>query len=191
MLRHGGGAEWGPMCHYPRTLKDWLRVLAVTKWRENSGAELVEAAVVIPVLLMLLLGIFTFGRAWNTYQTITRAAREGARELVLPSCASCSTPNTTYSASYVESNFVNSVLLSDGLDPTQVFNYKTLYVYLDPSKTSTANEDNCGVQISFEYPYTFSLPFTSVNLSTVDLSTSVQMRMENQPATCDAGMSVP
>jgi Flp pilus assembly protein TadG len=34
---------------------------------------------VLPLLLVMLIGIFEFGRAWNIYQTITDAAREGAR----------------------------------------------------------------------------------------------------------------
>ncbi|MGH3628362.1 MAG: TadE family protein, partial [Sciscionella sp.] len=45
----------------------------------DSGAELLEFAFVIPLLLMLLVGIFWIGRAYNIYENITRAAREGAR----------------------------------------------------------------------------------------------------------------
>src|SRR5690348_3478710 len=57
--------------------------------REENGAELTEAALVLPILLTLLLGIFWMGRAYMVYETITRAAREGARYEVLPSCSSC------------------------------------------------------------------------------------------------------
>src|SRR5438094_10464750 len=55
----------------------------------EKGAELVESAFVLPILLMLLLGIIWMGRGYMIYETITRAAREGARYEVLPSCASC------------------------------------------------------------------------------------------------------
>ena len=41
----------------------------------QTGAELVEMAFVLPILLMLLLGIFYFARAYNIYETMTRAAR--------------------------------------------------------------------------------------------------------------------
>ena len=47
--------------------------------RDGRGQALVELALILPILLMLLLGIFEFGRAWNTKQVITDAAREGAR----------------------------------------------------------------------------------------------------------------
>jgi len=43
----------------------------------------VEFAIVVPVLLLILLGIIEFGRAYNTQVSIQAAAREGARELAL------------------------------------------------------------------------------------------------------------
>ncbi len=44
-----------------------------------------EVAIALPILLALLVGIFEFARAYNVQQVITNAAREGAREGVLPS----------------------------------------------------------------------------------------------------------
>ena len=54
-----------------------------TRTRDEGGQALVELALILPILLMLLLGIFEFGRAWNTKQLITDAAREGARLAVV------------------------------------------------------------------------------------------------------------
>ena len=51
--------------------------------RTNSGQALVEFAVVVPILILLILGLVDFARAWNTYQVITDAAREGARTAVI------------------------------------------------------------------------------------------------------------
>lgn len=51
--------------------------------RDDRGAAMVEFAIVLPILLMLLLGIIEFGRAYNTQVSIQAAAREGARELAL------------------------------------------------------------------------------------------------------------
>jgi Flp pilus assembly protein TadG len=51
--------------------------------RDGRGQALVELALILPILLMLLLGIFEFGRAWNTKQVLTDAAREGARLAVV------------------------------------------------------------------------------------------------------------
>jgi len=45
----------------------------------ERGANLVEAALVVPMLLILLLGVTDLGRAYHTYITIINAVREGAR----------------------------------------------------------------------------------------------------------------
>lgn len=185
-----GRVKRGPMCHRPSTRIKRFCVRLVTKLKEDSGAELFEAALVLPILLMLLLGIVTFGRAYNTYQTITRAAREGAKAAVLTPCADstyCSGA-TNYTAANIWDNFVSPVLQSDNLDTTQVTGKSLIYVQLDPNGTPA---HVCGVQLQFSYPYTFSLPFTSLNLSTINLKTTVQMRLENQPTTCSVGSNYP
>jgi len=51
--------------------------------REDSGQALVEFALVVPIFLFLLLGIVEFARAWNIYEVLTDAAREGARNAVV------------------------------------------------------------------------------------------------------------
>lgn len=45
----------------------------------RRGQSLVEFALVVPLLLLMLVGIIEFGRAWNISQTVTFAARQGAR----------------------------------------------------------------------------------------------------------------
>ncbi len=45
----------------------------------SGGQALVEFALVFPVLVFVLLGIFDVGRAVYAYNTIANAAREGAR----------------------------------------------------------------------------------------------------------------
>jgi Flp pilus assembly protein TadG len=53
-------------------------------WRSEKGTALIEAAVTIPLLVFVCVGIFEFGRAYQTWQVVTNAAREGARLAVLP-----------------------------------------------------------------------------------------------------------
>ena len=48
--------------------------------QKEKGQALVEFAVILPVLLMVLWGIFQFGIAFNDYIQVTSAAREGARK---------------------------------------------------------------------------------------------------------------
>lgn len=47
--------------------------------KNENGANAVEFAIILPILVVLIFGIFQFGLAYNNYITITHAAREGAR----------------------------------------------------------------------------------------------------------------
>lgn len=59
----------------------------------RKGQALVETAVVLPILLLLSLGVFEFGRAFHAHTAVVRAAREGARVGMNPSA-----PNLTIAA---------------------------------------------------------------------------------------------
>ncbi|MET0887750.1 MAG: TadE family protein [Mycetocola sp.] len=51
--------------------------------RDDRGAAAVEFALILPVLLILVLGIVEFGRAYNVQISLSQAAREGAREMAI------------------------------------------------------------------------------------------------------------
>jgi Flp pilus assembly protein TadG len=52
---------------------------------DDTGAELIELAMIFPILLLLVAGIVDFGFLFQRYEVVTNAAREGARVGVLPS----------------------------------------------------------------------------------------------------------
>lgn len=51
--------------------------------KQDRGAAMIELALILPLLVMLLIGIVDFGRAYSAQVSITAAAREGARVLAL------------------------------------------------------------------------------------------------------------
>jgi len=53
------------------------------RMRNEKGAALIEAAVTVPIILLISVGIFEFGRAYQTQQVLVNAAREGARLAVI------------------------------------------------------------------------------------------------------------
>jgi hypothetical protein len=58
--------------------------------RDCSGASFVEAAVVLPILLVIVMGAFDFGRAFSTLSDAQRDLRTAARFLsTLPASAVC------------------------------------------------------------------------------------------------------
>ncbi len=145
---------------------------------------MVEAALVLPLLLTLLLGIVWIGSAYSAYETMTRAAREGARYALAPTCATCG--NALPSSSQVQT-VVNNALSAGSLKPSNVQNYSFQQnVLLNGSNPPPAcpnplgANQECGVVVSFTYPVQLAIPFTSLNATTLSLKTQVQMRQENQ-----------
>ena len=175
--------------------------------RNGCGAEIAEAAVVLPIVFMLLLSIYWFGRAYLVYGAINHAAREGARTAATPGCANCNGA-CTWSGTGLPCDTavvqaVNNSLQAANLDPTQA--NPTL-----PSPTPLAcpgatppgrcaqasggqfmlcrniqlnqtgtSQPVCGVVVSFTYPYQFVLPFTSLNNQRIQLKAQVEMRAED------------
>jgi Flp pilus assembly protein TadG len=139
----------------------------------ERGAEIVEFAVVLTALLMLLIGIIWIGRAYNIYQTITRAAREGARFALAPSCATC---GNTFPTDTEVQGVINGALSAAALDPTKA----NPAIQIQRNQTLDPNDapgyQFSGVVVSFGYPVYLPIPFTRPVTMTV--STRVQMRQE-------------
>jgi Flp pilus assembly protein TadG len=70
---------------------------------------MVEMAIVLPILLMLFFAIAEFSIAFLRWQTVTTAAREGARE------ASLFRPNCASSVGAAVDQTVNNVLSTSGI----------------------------------------------------------------------------
>jgi Flp pilus assembly pilin Flp len=65
------------MPNQPRNRKGLRRAASVS--RDESGQTLVEFAVILPLVLLMLLGIMDFGKAFNYWITENQVAAEGAR----------------------------------------------------------------------------------------------------------------
>jgi len=63
----------------------------VSRWikraGDDRGAELIELALVLPILLFVAAGIMEFGFLFQRAEVVTNAAREGARIATLPGYA--------------------------------------------------------------------------------------------------------
>ena len=169
---------------------------------EDRGTEIVEAAAVLPMMFLMLLGIFWFGQAFSIYGAITRAAEDGARAGAAPYCTTCNPGTSSYAANAATA--VKNDLLGSKLDPT-LAQYPTsppsLLSCLDGTAVACNSSAStnfcvqspiqlaqkaqgatglCGVSVSMRYPYRFWLPFTSINKQTIWITASARVRMENQ-----------
>jgi Flp pilus assembly protein TadG len=77
--------------------------------RSEAGMALIEAAFILPVLLVLAMGMLDFGRAFHFKHLLDEAAREGARVAVVTS------PDQD-----IVNNRVNQVLGAGGITPTSI-----------------------------------------------------------------------
>ena len=114
--------------------------------KNERGAALIEAAVTIPMILLISVGIFEFGRAYQTWQVITNAAREGARIAVLPGMDDTAVrsrvqqymtigqlPQAASATIAIDRNQTVSVGGTDTASASQVIvNYPFDFVVLDP-----------------------------------------------------------
>ena len=90
------------------------------------GSAMVEAALTMLTLLVLMFAIFEAGRMLNIQQTLTNAAREGARLSVLPAWGGTSTlPSSAVVQTRVES-FLNAAGLNGATATVTVDNDHTV-----------------------------------------------------------------
>lgn len=64
----------------------------------DRGAAAVEFALVLPLLLLIVLGIIDFGRAYNMQIALSQGAREGVRVLALNGSTTDATARTEQAA---------------------------------------------------------------------------------------------
>jgi Flp pilus assembly protein TadG len=61
-----------------------VKQLLLRRVRSERGAELIELAIVLPILLLVFAGMVDFALVLQRFLTLNNAAREGARVAVLP-----------------------------------------------------------------------------------------------------------
>lgn len=101
---------------------------------------MIEAAMTLPLLLLVCVGIIEFGRLYQTWQVMTNAAREGARIAVLPSLPSGGVDARV--RQYLQSGGLNS-------DSTVGVNVTAMNVSLGSGGTAS------GSRVTVTYPFTF------------------------------------
>lgn len=153
-----------------------MSIVARKLCKGRAGQALVEFALVVPIFLLLVIGVIEFGRAWNLQQTITDAAREGARRAVVF--------DPTLTVAEVQTA-VKAKIQAAGFDSTQA-----QIVWQDCTAACTAlasfndldRGDVLNVQVRMPYRFIFLKPLmnlanTSSNGS-LTLQTATQMRKE-------------
>jgi Flp pilus assembly protein TadG len=117
--------------------------------REERGASAVEFAFVLPLLLVLVVGIAEFGRAFQVSGTLSAAAREGVRTMALG--------NNPTAARATVRNVASS--LNPAVTDAQIAITPTSCPVSYPSST------NVTVTISYRLPFVTGFFGSGVNLT--------------------------
>jgi hypothetical protein len=129
-----------------------MAALRKRSWRvragSDEGAELVELAIVLPILLLVLAAIMDFGFLFQRYEVVTNAAREGARLGSLPG----------YSVADVRAR-VQNYLAAGGLDPVDD---DDIVVTTGVEAVGAGNINVITVDVSYEHGFSFIGPFVSM-----------------------------
>jgi|SRR5271165_1385655 len=186
----------------PRTgkrlrMNELLRFLV----RDDAGQEIAEAAAVLPIMFMVLLGIFWFGQAFSIYGTTARAAQEAAIAAAESTCTTCApllnpvdNAETTITNMFTIANLntnnlsvpsprPNLLSCQGGTTAVACTNDK-LNVCIQPnvqlSSTGGGAVGACGISVSFTYKYQMWLPFTSLNNQAIQIRAAAQAPLESR-----------
>ncbi len=134
----------------------------MSRWTRATGSRpgqaLVEFAMILPILLILLLGVFDFGRAVAAYNSVSNAARSAVRVAIVDQ-------NEDAVVGAAEREAV-------GLDP--------VVVDFDDNvgDVSPCTENVCRVSVSVEYEYVPATPIFSLLVGSITVSSSSELPIE-------------
>ncbi len=116
------------------------RILA--RLRGDRGNAIVEFAIVFPLLIILVMGIISFGQAYGIYQTLTNAASAGAQAIAISRgqstdpCITASGPVFTLAHYLNQANIKFTITVSPSGSTVPTYTFVTNAA--NPSCTSAA-----------------------------------------------------
>jgi len=141
----------------------------------QRGAALIEAAMVLPLLLLMTFGIWATARAWNVNSTMEHAAREAARygATLDPWDSSSSAAVRTVADGDMSSSSMDTTVVGDCIELLSA----GITSVCNPLHTNTTNTNQVYVRLTYDnYPLNFL--FFSAD---VDMAAAAGARFEATP----------
>jgi len=151
----------------------WRRRIDVQSVKSEQGQTLVEFALVLPLLLILVIGIFDFGSAFNSKNDLNFIANTAARYAEVNQCAGCPDKGTNTIASYVKNT----------ADTNQLGKNLTISFCLPSGSNGAVGE---ALQVSASAPFKYfpvTLPGLPQSSNAITLTSTVTVRILQAPAT--------
>jgi Flp pilus assembly protein TadG len=166
--------------------------------RDSRGAALAELALVLPFLLLLILGMLDFGKAFNEWMSSTHLANEGARLAAVNYCpnpgsdssgnltcdwssigCTAGNPNTCL-ARYIDNQTMSELKNGRTASPYAPAQNAAKVCISYPNGTATKVGDPVTVQVQVTYHW-LNYVATRVSLGSTVIRGSATMRLESPP----------
>jgi len=123
----------------------------------QKGQSIVEFAIILPILLLVVMGIFQFGLMFNAYLTVENVTREGARTGALGGS------NTE----------IKSVIVSAAFN----LDSDRLTVNITPNESGRNSGDTLTVKVTYSYELTVPI-ISDLFGDEIELAAQTSMRVE-------------
>ncbi len=152
-------------------------------WKSQSGQALVEMAIILPILLVLLLGIISYGLYINAVDTVQQATRLGVRAATIGSSLGCPGDSAQTQLSHGKSVTVYGIVddqlkanrwLAGSVPSTPI----TYAVVIGNQSDFQDNE----VLLTVRVPYHPVVPIPKLLPSTVEITDTYEMLVQNSQA---------
>jgi Flp pilus assembly protein TadG len=157
----------------------------LNRTRSERGQAVIELALTLPLLLLVLMGVFDFGLMFQRYEVVSNAAREAARIAVLKTDFTI-TDARTHAVNYLAAGGISSGSVANtadcvgGTSPGSIcVNVYETTVTL--STTPAKSVDVMVASVSYDHEHVFVGPIMQLfggSLGTVRLKGVSRMRVE-------------
>jgi Flp pilus assembly protein TadG len=141
--------------------------------RRNGGQSLVELALVLPIILLLFMAIFDFSRAIFAYNTVSNAARDGARVAIVDQQVTAGVSNAAKAAA--------DQAVGLGLDPTDSTEVRVQYLMPDlsgPCPPAWGEWVGCVADVRVQYRYSPATPIIGGIVGPITVGSTTQLPIE-------------
>jgi Flp pilus assembly protein TadG len=127
----------------------------------ERGQAILEIAITLPLILLVCVSIFEFGRVYQTVQVLSNAAREGARVAILPEATPADVTarvnqylhagqlgNATNATVAVNQNIQISIGATNASASKVTVNYPFSFMVLNPVARLIVHSSNVGAPIT-------------------------------------------
>ena len=178
----------------------------VIRRRGQRGQAIVEVALILPIFILILVGLFDVGRAVYAFNTISNASREAVRVAIVDQdCAYIQdqAAQRAVSLGITPSDVVvyvwdpTAATAGDFTSASSIANHRQACGVASPPGSSYECQQSdtqatiivgCVIEVTIRYPYTAATPLIGSLLGTINMTATTREPIEHQ---CDSRFLTP